>query len=183
MDKDYFRKKIKKSRNLMRIEERRTESEIVCKKLLELKKYKEAKKIMSFMNFGSELEIELFNKRVIFDGKELYLPKVEKDGTLSVVRYSGDFSIGAFGIREPLGGRYQGDLDLIITPGLVFDRVGNRIGYGKGYYDKLFSKYNRVLKIAPIFEIQLFDKIPCEEHDIKIDMIITKNDILKIKNY
>lgn len=183
MDKNFFRKTVKKSRDLMKVEERKLESVAVCKKIIELEEYKQAKKIMSFMNFGSELEIEIFNQRVLADKKELYLPRVERDGSLSVIKYSGNFSIGAFGIREPLGEGYQGDLDLIITPGLVFDRFGNRIGYGKGYYDRLFSKYSDIVKVAPIFEIQLFDKIPHEEHDIKIDMIITKNDVLRIKNY
>ena len=57
------------------------------------------------------------------------------------------------------------------------------MGYGKGYYDKLFLNNFSTLKIAPIFDIQLVESIPYEEHDIKIDMIITKNEILRIKKY
>lgn len=132
------------------------------------------------MNFGSEVEIEILNRKIVEDGKQLYLPRVEKDGRLSVVEYGKGFTIGSFGIREPIGENYTEDLDMIVTPGLVFDREGNRIGYGRGYYDRLFGRYSSVLKVAPIFEVQLFEKIPSEEHDIKIDMIITKNEILKI---
>lgn len=180
MDKREIRKKIKKLRDSISKEERKVESEILFKKIVELNEYENSRKILSFMNFGSEIEIEILNRKIVEDEKKLYLPRVEKDGKLSIVEYGKGFKVGSFGIKEPIGENYTGDLDMIITPGLAFDRAGNRIGYGKGYYDRLFEKYFSVLKVAPIFEIQLFEKIPNEEHDIKIDIIITKNEFLKI---
>lgn len=180
MDKRDIRKKVKELRDSISKEKRKVESEILCKKIIESKEYKKSKKILSFMNFGSEIEIEILNRKIVEDGKKLYLPRAEKNGRISIVEYGKSFTIGSFGIREPIGEVYNGDLDMIITPGLAFDRAGNRIGYGKGYYDRFFEKYSSVLKVAPIFEIQLFEKIPSEEHDIKIDMIITKNEFLKI---
>lgn len=181
MDKKTLRAEIKKLRDLKK--DREEESKILCEKILELEEYQRAEKILSSMNFGSEVEIERLNKKILEDNKKLYLPRVEKDGKLSVVEYGEGFSIGSFGIREPIGESYFGELDLIITPGLAFDREGNRLGYGKGYYDRVFTRYSKALKVAPIFDIQLVDKVPTEEHDIKIDMIITKNEILRIKKY
>ena len=181
MDKKTLRLEIKKLRDLKK--DRVEESKILCEKILELEEYKRAKRILSFMNFGSEVEIERVNEKILKDGKKLYLPRVEKNGELSIVEYGKGFSIGSFGIREPIGESYFGGLDLIITPGLAFDRKGNRVGYGKGYYDRVFSRYLEVLKIAPIYDIQLVEKVPTEKHDIKIDMIITKNEILQIKKY
>lgn len=183
MDKKSLRLKIKKLRDSMGKYQRELESKILCKKILQLDEYKNARKILSFMNFGSEVEIERLNEKILEENKILYLPRVEKDGTLSIVEYGKGFSIGSYGIREPIGDNYLGNLDLIITPGLAFDLEGNRLGYGKGYYDKLFLNNFSTLKIAPIFDIQLVESIPYEEHDIKIDMIITKNEILRIKKY
>lgn len=183
MDKSYYRAEIKRLRSRLSDFERELESEQVCKKIMELESYKNSKNILSFMNFGSELTIEILNKWIVEEGKNLYLPRVEKDGTLSVVEYGSGFTVGQFGIREPIGRKYSGKLDLIIVPGLAFDKDGNRIGYGKGYYDRLFLSYPTTIKVAPIFEFQLFDKIPYEEHDIKLDFIVTKNEILKIKKY
>lgn len=183
MDKKSLRAKIKKMRDSFEKEQLLEESLNLCKKILELEEYKKADKILSFMNFGSEVKIEILNEKILEMGKELYLPRVEKDGKLSVVRYGQGFSIGSFGIREPVGEKYLGRLDLIVTPGLVFDRDGNRIGYGRGYYDRLFLEYPHTFKVAPIFEFQLLENIPSEKHDIKLDMIITKNEILRIKKY
>ncbi len=181
MNKDFFRVEVKKLRNSMKEIERKNESRLVCEKILELSEYKRAKKILSFMNFGSEIEIEILNNMIIESQRELFLPRIEKDGELSIVKFDFKFKRGQFGIREPIGEEYLGALDLIIVPGLAFDREGNRIGYGKGYYDRLFSKYLNVKKIAPIFEFQLFSEIPTEIHDVKIDIIITKNEVLKLK--
>lgn len=183
MDKDFFRSEVKLRRDLLDKELREYESREICKKVRELQVYKDSKKILSFMNFGSEIEIEILNREIIRDNKRLFLPRVEKNGILSVVEYGKGFTIGKYGIREPLGEEYLEELDLIIVPGLVFDKGGNRIGYGKGYYDRLFLKYPEVIRVAPIFDFQLYDRIPTEEHDKKIDIIVKKNRVLKIKRY
>lgn len=183
MTKEKLREELKKLRNSIENEKRKEESRVTCERITALKEYKESKKILSFMNFGSEIEVDILNQKILEAGKILYLPRVERDGTLSVVEYGKGFSVGSFGIREPIGEGYSGELDIIITPGLGFDRSGGRLGYGKGYYDRLFTKYSSVLKIAPIFDVQLMEKIPSEEHDMRVDMIVIKNEILEIKKY
>lgn len=183
MDKNIFRESVKKMRASLREPERTDEREQIFLRLEELEAYKKSKNILSFMNFGSEIEMDIFNEKMLKDKKRVFLPRIEKDGTLSVVEFGTEFSIGSFGIREPIGDKYEGSLDMILVPGLAFDRFGNRIGYGKGYYDKLLLKYSEVLKVAPIFSLQLFPEIPREKHDINIDIIIIKNEILITKKY
>lgn len=183
MDKNELRSMMKKMRDCLEENIWLEESMELCNKILGLEEYKKARKILSFMNFGSEIKIEILNKEILKAGKELYLPRIEKNVELSVIRYGENFSIGKFGIKEPIGKKYFGELDMIITPGLVFDRFGNRIGYGKGYYDRLFLNYPDTFKLAPIFNFQLLENIQVEEHDIALDMIITKNEILRIKKY
>ncbi len=83
---------------------------------------------------------------------------------------------GAFGILEPTGEseRAPGDDGLVIIPGIAFDKHYNRIGYGKGYYDRYLSAHPNLFKLALAFDIQLVDKIPAEECDCRMDMIFTE---------
>jgi 5-formyltetrahydrofolate cyclo-ligase len=69
-------------------------------------------------------------------------------------------------------------IDLIIVPGVVFDRNGNRIGHGMGYYDRLLKKSHNIPRIGLAFEFQIVKKIEAEEHDERIDMIITEDRII-----
>ncbi len=71
------------------------------------------------------------------------------------------------------------NFDLIIIPGLAFDRRGNRIGYGGGYYDKYFSKIKNINnKVALAYDFQILDNIKSEIHDIKVDYIISNNETI-----
>lgn len=83
MDKKSLRLKIKKLRDSMGKDQRELESKILCKKILPLDEYKNARKILSFMNFGSEVEIERLNEKILEENKILYLPRVEKDGSFN----------------------------------------------------------------------------------------------------
>ena len=87
-----------------------------------------------------------------------------------------------YGILEPkyVDKNNIGDnFDLIIMPGVAFDRCGNRIGYGGGYYDKyLLNIKEDIKKIALAYDIQVIDDIHREKHDIKVDCIITEKEIV-----
>ena len=75
------------------------------------------------------------------------------------------------------------DLDLIILPGVVFDELGGRIGYGGGYYDKYLSNLDKTIpKAALCYEFQIIDKVPTEKHDIKADCIITEERVITLSH-
>ena len=98
-----------------------------------------------------------------------------------VRRYSGkaDLQEGAFGIMEPCGELFTDyeAIDVAIIPGMAFDRHGNRLGRGKGYYDRFLPLLpTRVFKIGVCFPFQLLDDIPMEEHDIKMDVVFFGTD-------
>lgn len=87
---------------------------------------------------------------------------------------------GAFGIPEPVGDNIciPTENDVIIMPGLAFDRNGNRIGYGGGYYDKYLSVYQKVKKIAVAYDFQILDEIESEITDILPDYIVTDSGVI-----
>ena len=83
--------------------------------------------------------------------------------------------------KEPYTREFNPDkLDLVIVPGIVFDKKGHRIGYGYGYYDRFLKLLGKnVKKIGFAFEFQLVDKIPEEQHDVPMDVVITEKRVLE----
>jgi 5-formyltetrahydrofolate cyclo-ligase len=111
--------------------------------------------------------------------KELYLPVVISDKDMEMVRYSADSlnESGTFGISEPIlkgENRLSKKLDLLIVPGMAFDTDGNRLGRGKGYYDRFLSANDIPYIIGICYDFQLLDHIPTEPFDRRMNMIITE---------
>ena len=73
------------------------------------------------------------------------------------------------------------DIDCIIVPGAAFDRSGNRLGLGGGYYDKFLERVPAAYRIALAFNYQIIDKIPTESHDAQVDLILTEMETLKFE--
>ena len=88
---------------------------------------------------------------------------------------------GAFQIEEPIGNNIVDihKIDLIIVPAVALDSNGNRVGRGKGYYDRLLIDSNSI-KIGVCYDFQLFDCIDAESHDVPLDIVITPSEIIKI---
>ena len=116
--------------------------------------------------------------------KEIALPRVQGDD-LMLLPYAGPDSVerGAFGIWEPVvqpGSRsIENRIDLIIVPGVAFDRRLNRLGRGRGFYDRLLSALH-VPRIGVCFDFQLFDEIPAEDFDRKMDAVVTEKETLTV---
>lgn len=87
----------------------------------------------------------------------------------------GELQPGRFAIREPNASAPPLDparLDLVLVPGLAFDRFGHRLGFGRGYYDTLLARAPRALRIGAAFDWQLQPRVPVEPHDQRLDLVI-----------
>ena len=85
---------------------------------------------------------------------------------------------GYYGILEPVSGsKLDDDHPLVIMPGAAFDTSRNRIGYGKGFYDYFLHEHPLAKTIALAFELQLVSEIPCQEHDVRPQVLITEEQI------
>ncbi|MDO5381843.1 MAG: 5-formyltetrahydrofolate cyclo-ligase [Eubacteriales bacterium] len=146
--------------------------------------YKENCEILTYVSYNQEVDTKKFILRCIEDGKNVYVPKVIKNDygkTMIFVRIKSfdDLQKGYMGISEPVSDEESlVDKGLMIMPGLAFDREFNRIGYGGGFYDRYLEEHKNILKIGVCFDFQLFDSIPCEEHDLKPDIVVTQNEVL-----
>ena len=155
-------------------------SKQIIKRLFLLDEFQKATTILFYVSYGSEVDTHQLIQQSLSLGKTVIVPKSDTAQTsllLSQLKTWEDLEKGAYSILEPKQSAFipiQPDvLELILVPGIVFDMYGYRIGHGKGYYDKLLSKTN-ITCIGLAFEIQIVDKIPIEEHDEKIDIIITE---------
>lgn len=170
------RKRILKIRDSLDKGEIRRRSAVIIEKLLNNENFKKEKNILIYIDYGSEVITRDLLDFCISQNKRVACPKVLSDGEMEfyLTGSLSDLKSGYRGILEPESGeKFTPDSALVIVPGVVFDREGYRIGYGKGFYDRYLEKHSDYKTIALAFSCQIVDSIPREEHDIKIMQLIT----------
>lgn len=141
-----------------------------------------ADNIMMYHSLPDEVSTHSFLKKWA-DKKRFFLPRVN-GVNLEILPYEESrLELGSFHIEEPTGNDMVSpdEIELIVVPGVAYDRKGNRLGRGKGFYDRLLSE-SRAAKIGVGYEFQLVDFIPAEPHDIAMDMVITPGNIIRIRD-
>lgn len=156
--------------------------------LLGMETFKYSNHVMVYVGFRNEVNTQLIMNHLLSLHKKLFVPITDIENhsiTPTPINNLNELTIGSYGIMEPPKKNiteYQDTIDLIIVPGIVFDRKGNRIGFGKGYYDTfLASREKDVPTIALAYDFQVLDNIPSEKHDIKMDYIVTPTEIIYCK--
>ncbi len=150
-----------------------TQSQRILQKLEQTKDFQQADKVMIYSALPDEVQTAGFLKKWC-NKKQLILPTVVGDDIVPVALTATTiFKEGDFHILEPQNAPYDGDFDLMIVPGVAFDRLGNRLGRGRGYYDRFLAKHLSVKRIGICFDFQLVDEIPTEPTDIKMHAIIS----------
>ncbi len=159
----------------------------IMKTLKNTPEYKDARVIMCFISFEDEVETHQLIKEALAEGKKIFVPYIITDEKIMVpaeiTDFEKDLEPGYYNILAPredsLSIKDKNEIDLVITPGVLFDHLGYRIGYGAGFYDRFFSQLDpAVPKIAVAFGIQeTREALPTDEFDIPIDKLITENGI------
>ena len=151
----------------------------VLSRLNEDEHLQKAETILMYYSLHDEVNTHQYIDYLLALGKKVLLPEVIDGENMVIREYTGkhDLKEGAFHIMEPIGSlfpeeKYQ-EIHLAIIPGMAFDQQGNRLGRGKGYYDRFLQKIPQVYKIGICFPFQLVDEIPTEETDIKMDTIMS----------
>lgn len=161
-------------------------SQQICHRITHAEWFSVANTLFAYMPFRQEVNIKPVLEVSWRQGKTVFLPKVDRDAkTMALHRVASfdDLSPGAHGILEPLTDRARlGDLallDVCLVPGVVFDRVGYRIGYGGGYYDRFLPQLtDRTVCMGVGFSLQVTDPLPVEEHDTRLDGLVTEQGTL-----
>jgi 5-formyltetrahydrofolate cyclo-ligase len=175
-EKKRIRREIRSLKNTVSLDEKTNRSIAILENVEQLPQFIAAKTVMLYWAMADEVQTSDFvikwaaSKRVI-------LPCVNgKDLDLRVFRGEEDLVMGEnFGIPEPSGELFKdyNEIDLILVPGVAFDIENNRMGRGKAYYDKLLSSL-KAFKLGVCFDFQLLQSVPTDEHDIKMDRILSE---------
>lgn len=173
MEKKELRAQIKALKKQHTKEQLQEQSEQILAKLEQHTDFVKAEKVMLYNALPDEVQTLNFLGKWHLR-KKIILPTVVGDDIIPV-EYAQEttFAVGDFNILEPQNEPYTGDFDIIIVPGVAFDRQGNRLGRGKGYYDRFLSQHLNVKRIGICFDFQLVSEVPAESFDIRMDEVIS----------
>jgi len=174
MTKSQWRQMMKQCKAALPQTERQAQSDSVMTRLEQIPVWQRANHILTYWSLPDELDTHLAVHRWLEQGKTVYLPRVKGDD-LDIVRYDGTNldDHNRFHIGEPMGEAVDvALLQLIVVPAVAFDQQRNRLGRGKGYYDRLLAQCSCVT-LGVGYDCQLVDHLPTEAHDQPLDAVLT----------
>ena len=189
MDKAELRRKLMDCLLAIPSEQRSERSRKACRNLVSTEQFQGASTIMMFLSLPHEVDTSEAILHAWQLGKVVAVPKISwQQRHMIPVRINSletGFSTGASGLRNPISGLPVpfGEIDLVVTPALGFDKKGNRLGRGGSYYDRFFA--NEELKAARCgfgFTEQIVESLPVMEHDKPVDIVVTDEEIIYFDN-
>ena len=185
-EKELLRASMRRLRAAIPPAERSRLAELIEEALFGAPEVREARTILLFYSFGTEVATAGMSQRILGSGKRLLLPYLTQDGTMEAaeVRPGDALRTSDYGPREP-SARIAVDpkmVDVVVTPGLAFDRRGHRLGYGGGYYDRYLATLEGTAhRVGVAFSLQLVDRVPDEPGDQRVDLIVTDQGALDVR--
>ena len=178
--KQRIRELLIQKRRMMSAEERTAQSALILSQLEKMTVFQEAKTVLLYYPKNNEVDVLPLFKRYKRD-KVLLLPVTHRRG-MTANPYEGNDKMhrGKVGIPEPTTPPYEGEIDLIIVPAVAFDKQGNRLGRGGGYYDRFLKKQSHATFIGVGYDFQLVDEVPVRQHDQKMHRIILPSQTIQV---
>ena len=178
--KQSLRELLIQKRRMMSAEERTAQSALILSQLEKMTVFQEAKTVLLYYPKNNEVDVLPLFKRYKRD-KVLLLPVTHRRG-MTANPYEGNDKMhrGKVGIPEPTTPPYEGEIDLIIVPAVAFDKQGNRLGRGGGYYDRFLKKQSHATVIGVGYDFQLVDEVPVRQHDQKMHRIILPSQTIQV---
>ena len=180
--KQDLRNKIVKLLRNQKEEYRLKKSLVILNKLFSMHEFRTAQTILFYASFNGEVDtFEMINRAKAL-GKKIGLPRIQKDTReltpFGITNTTSDLEEGLYGIKEPTGGYHNAllldEIDMVIVPGIAFDRRHNRLGRGKGYYDRFLRTISSsVPTVGLAFDFQIVARIPqLDKHDVPVTHVI-----------
>ena len=179
-----LRKAIIARRSALGLPARQTANRVISKQVLALGGFGDARTVMAYMSFAAEFSTSEIVLATLDRDKVLVLPKINgakrKLDLFQVTDLDADLIAGTWGILEPNPERCERispeEIDFVLVPGVAFDADCNRLGYGGGYYDRLLEDLGPFAAfVAAAFALQIVDRVPVEQHDIALNVVVTEN--------
>jgi 5-formyltetrahydrofolate cyclo-ligase len=184
-EKELFRASMRRLRSGIPAADRPALAARAEARLLSLAEVRDARAVLLFYSFGSEIPTAVLLRRLLERRVRVLLPYLDPDARemeAAEVRPGDPLHPTEYGPREPAR-RVPVDpssLDVVVTPGLAFDRRGHRLGYGGGFYDRYLERLHpHALRVGIGFAVQVVDEVPVEERDQRVDLIVTDAGIVR----
>ncbi|MCR4335056.1 MAG: 5-formyltetrahydrofolate cyclo-ligase [archaeon] len=185
-NKDFLRELMKKKRKYLSDAEVFEKSKKITQNLFSLKEINQAQNIALYISFNNEVETKQIIEKLWKQGKNVFVPVMKEESEEHLYFAKIDSFEGLIennkGILEPKEKVFipPNEIELFIVPGVAFDKKGNRIGWGKGFYDKFFN-FNKIVakKIGLAFEFQIVESISHKAHDVKMDFVVTEKKVFQ----
>lgn len=184
-EKDIIRNDIISKRNSHEKIAKDSKDSAIREVLLETAEFQKAKAILLYVSVRGEVDTHGIISAALDQGKRVLVPFVtKKDMNFSEITSMDDLSPGAFKIPEPISRKPVSleEISLVIVPGVAFDKKGNRLGQGLGYYDKFLKSVRNAKFIALAYGFQIVGSVPASEKDVRIHKIITESGIIECEN-
>ena len=173
--KNQLRKEIRQLKKQVDAETSKQKARIVFAEVETLEEFKQANVVLAFWSLPDELPTHDFvikwssSKKIVlpvFVGNDLVLRLFESTEQMEQSKH--------FGIMEPKTGKIVDpkEIDFAIIPGVAFDKKGNRLGRGKGFYDRLMPQFREITRVGVGYEFQLVESVPVTQFDLPVDMVI-----------
>lgn len=187
MDKQALRRQLLTARQELPSSLRVQHDEAILAQLIQLPQVQAAHTLLVYLDFRGEVTTAGLIEWGLAQGKTVCAPvSVVEERRLIPVRLDAleDVTVGAYGIREPILTEEKqvplAEIDVVIIPGVGFDRQGGRLGYGGGYYDRFLPRLRPdALKVAVAYEQQVLPSLPLEAHDMPLDMLVTEAGVFR----
>lgn len=178
MTKEEIRKQALERREQISAEDRAAYSLAICETIMEHEGFLDARGVHLYLPVRSEVDVKPLINMAWELGKEVGLMRIQSDGGSEQhsIRPETEYRKGSLGILEPVESEPfdMNICDLVIVPLVAVDEQGNRIGYGKGYYDQFLTQYPRPT-IGVAFDAQVYSGLPADDLDIQLDCVVTES--------
>ncbi len=182
MKKEDIRRRVKAQKSLLSMKEKSEAAAKVFDVLEHSAAFMLADNILLYHSLPDELSTREFIDRW-HNRKHFFLPRVN-GVNLEILPYDQSaLRLGAFHIEEPSGDELIPieNIEMVVVPAIAYDRRGNRVGRGKGFYDRLLAD-TKATKVGVAYDFQLVDDIDSEPHDVKVDVVITESHIITVRH-
>lgn len=185
MTKAELRKQARARREAMSPEDCARRSRAIFDRVVDAPFYREARTVLAYMSFRNEVDTVALARRALDDGKRLCVPLTDPATltmkVIAVTNLERGLSVKTFGLLEPTAtGDNEIDptsVDLVLVPGLLFDRSGHRLGFGAGYYDRFIAASRCRATVGLAYEWQVVEALPVDPWDMRLSRVVTERAI------